>query len=186
MHKLCKADGIEFAWQSGLGNLWWAVAHIITGVIGAGVLSLAWSVAQLGWIAGPLITIFFAGTTYVSANLLCDCYRFPHPEYGNIRCPSYVDAVKLYLGEMRQMVCGVLVHVSLYGTTTAYIITSASSIRKKRPQEGGPSERQPQNIFNVTAYIEISKHLTKSTWEMGSSQKSHKMSKIVPYDKERM
>jgi hypothetical protein len=30
------------------GNVWTAVAHIITGVIGSGVLSLAWSMAQLG------------------------------------------------------------------------------------------------------------------------------------------
>ncbi|KAL8136669.1 hypothetical protein V2J09_002670 [Rumex salicifolius] len=36
------------------GNLWTAFAHIITGVIGSKVLSLAWCVAQLGWIAGPL------------------------------------------------------------------------------------------------------------------------------------
>lgn len=80
------------------------MAHIITGVIGAGVLSLAWSVAQLGWIAGPLITIFFAGTTIVSSNLLADCYRFPHPEYGNIRCPSYMESVKLYLGQSNKII----------------------------------------------------------------------------------
>ncbi|KAL5125979.1 putative amino acid permease 7 [Glycine soja] len=111
------------------GNVERAVAHIITGVIGAGVLSLAWSVAQLGWIAGPFIIIVFAGTTFLSANLLSDCYRFPHPLYGNIRCPSYIDAVKVYLGDSRQKVCGVLVHASLYGATTAYVITSATSIR---------------------------------------------------------
>ncbi|CAJ1971548.1 unnamed protein product [Sphenostylis stenocarpa] len=110
------------------GNLQRAVAHIITGVIGAGVLSLAWSVAQLGWIAGPLITSVFAGTVIVSANLLADCYRFPDPEYGNIRCPSYMDAVHLYLGEAKEKVCGVLVHASLFGTTTAYVITSANSV----------------------------------------------------------
>ncbi|MBZ5798082.1 amino acid transporter, partial [Burkholderia contaminans] len=32
---------------------------MITGVIGSGVLSLAWSVAQLGWIAGPTAIICF-------------------------------------------------------------------------------------------------------------------------------
>lgn len=74
------------------------MAHIITGVIGAGVLSLAWSVAQLGWIAGPLAILLFAGTTLASTNLLCDCYRFPDPEYGTITSSSYMGAVKLYLG----------------------------------------------------------------------------------------
>ncbi|KAJ1387384.1 Amino acid transporter, transmembrane domain [Sesbania bispinosa] len=34
------------------GTMWTASAHI-TAVIGSGVLSLAWAIAQLGWIAGP-------------------------------------------------------------------------------------------------------------------------------------
>ncbi|PWA71287.1 hypothetical protein CTI12_AA281510 [Artemisia annua] len=34
------------------GNAWTAIAHITTAVIGSGVLSLSWNVAQLGWIAG--------------------------------------------------------------------------------------------------------------------------------------
>ncbi|WJX65034.1 putative amino acid permease 7 [Trifolium repens] len=110
-------------------NVWSAVAHIITGVIGAGVLSLSWSVAQLGWIAGPLFILLFAATTYISTHLLSDCYIFHDPEQGSIRCSSYMDAVKLYLGAIRGKLCGVLVHVSLYGTTCAYVITSATSIR---------------------------------------------------------
>jgi len=32
-------------------------------------------------------------------------------------------------GETKKTVCGVLLYASLYGTTTAYIITSATSIR---------------------------------------------------------
>lgn len=81
------------------GTIWTATAHVITGVIGAGVLSLAWSIAQLGWIAGPLCMIVFAVITLVSTNLLCDCYRFPDPEHGPTRNRSYLEAVKLYLGE---------------------------------------------------------------------------------------
>ncbi|KAL0301027.1 UNVERIFIED_CONTAM: putative amino acid permease 7 [Sesamum radiatum] len=81
------------------GTIWTAVAHIITGVIGSGVLSLAWSMAQLGWIAGPFLMLFFAFITLVSTFLLCDCYRSPDPEYGPIRNRSYTDAVRLYLGD---------------------------------------------------------------------------------------
>ncbi|XP_027329840.1 probable amino acid permease 7 isoform X3 [Abrus precatorius] len=110
------------------GNVWSAVAHIITGVIGAGVLSLAWSVAQLGWIVGPILTILFAFSTFFSTYLLSDCYRYPHPQHGTIRSTSYMDAVKIYL-EIRRKVCGVLVFVSLYGTATAYVITSGTCIR---------------------------------------------------------
>ncbi|MFQ6642029.1 hypothetical protein Gotur_014566, partial [Gossypium turneri] len=111
------------------GTLWTAVAHIITGVIGAGVLSLAWSIAQLGWIAGPICMLAFAGVTIVSTYLLCDCYMFPHPEYGPNRVKSYMDAVRFYLGEKQHKVCGVLAQESLYGNNLAYVITSASSIK---------------------------------------------------------
>ncbi|KAB2086059.1 hypothetical protein ERO13_A04G002100v2 [Gossypium hirsutum] len=111
------------------GTLRTAVAHIITGVIGAGVLSLAWSIAQLGWIAGPICMLAFAGVTIVSTYLLCDCYMFPHPEYGPNRVKSYMDAVRFYLGEKQHKVCGVIAQESLYGNTLAYVITSASSIK---------------------------------------------------------
>ncbi|KAG5546773.1 hypothetical protein RHGRI_018819 [Rhododendron griersonianum] len=111
------------------GTIWTAMAHIITGVIGAGVLSLAWSTAQLGWVAGPLTIVVFAATTIFSANLLCDCYRSPDPECGPGRNRSYVEAVQLYLGEKRRRICGVFLQESLYGGGIAYTITSAVSAR---------------------------------------------------------
>lgn len=74
------------------------MAHIITGVIGAGVLSLAWATAKLGWIGGPAALIGFAGVTLVSAFLLSDCYLFPDAVNGPLRLNSYSQAVKLYLG----------------------------------------------------------------------------------------
>lgn len=57
------------------GTIWSTIAHIITAVIGSGVLSLAWSTAQLGWIGGPVALLCFAVVTYVSSFLLADCYR---------------------------------------------------------------------------------------------------------------
>jgi len=39
------------------GTVWPAAARIVTGVVGSGVLPLAWSMAKImGWIAGPLIS----------------------------------------------------------------------------------------------------------------------------------
>ncbi|GMJ11601.1 amino acid permease 7 [Hibiscus trionum] len=111
------------------GTVWTAIAHIITGVIGAGVLSLAWSIAQLGWIAGPITMLVFAAITFVSTCLLCDCYMYPDPEFGPNRLTSYMDAVLYYLGEKNHKVCGLIVMESLYGTTLAYVITAASSIK---------------------------------------------------------
>ncbi|XP_065859098.1 probable amino acid permease 7 [Euphorbia lathyris] len=111
------------------GSVWTAVAHIITGVIGSGVLSLGWSVAQLGWIAGPLMIIFFALITLFSTYLLCDSYRFPDPEYGPGRNPSYLLAVDASLGKKASWICGIFVEISLYGVGIAYTITTAISVR---------------------------------------------------------
>nr|XP_048329951.1 probable amino acid permease 7 isoform X7 [Ziziphus jujuba var. spinosa] len=111
------------------GNVWTAVAHIITGVIGSGVLSLAWSMAQLGWIAGPLAMILFALVTLMSAFLLCNCYLTPDPEYGPHRNISYLEAVRNYLGEKNALVCSLFLQVGLFGIGIAYTVTSAISIR---------------------------------------------------------
>lgn len=82
------------------GNVWTAVAHIITAVIGTGVLSLAWSMAQLGWVAGPLSMIVLAFATLFSAFVLCECYRSPDPDSGPSRNGSYMEAVNTILGKM--------------------------------------------------------------------------------------
>ncbi|KAH9291629.1 hypothetical protein KI387_043187, partial [Taxus chinensis] len=79
------------------GTLWTATAHVVTAVIGAGVLSLAWSVAQLGWVAGPAVMIVFALITYYSSSLLADCYKFPDPVTGPNRNYTYRDAVRVNL-----------------------------------------------------------------------------------------
>lgn len=111
------------------GTVWTAVAHIVTGVIGSGVLSLAWSIAQIGWIAGPLAIILFASVTLLSAFLLSDTYRSPDPELGPRRSSSYLDAVNIHKGEKNGRLCGVFVNISLYGFGIAYIITASISIR---------------------------------------------------------
>ncbi|KAL1347526.1 hypothetical protein HN51_023594 [Arachis hypogaea] len=110
------------------GTLRSAVAHIITAVIGAGVLSLAWSTSQLGWIAGPVSLLLFAIVTYISSFLLSDCYRTPDPVSGK-RNYSYMDAVRVYLGSKRTYLAGFLQYLTLYGTCIAYVITTASCIR---------------------------------------------------------
>ncbi|WJX31398.1 hypothetical protein P8452_19828 [Trifolium repens] len=111
------------------GTVWTAVAHIVTGVIGSGVLSLAWSIAQIGWIAGPLAILVFASVTLLSAFLLSDTYRSPDPEFGPHRSSSYLDAVNLHKGEGNGRFCGIFVNISLYGFGIAYIITASISIR---------------------------------------------------------
>ncbi|KAI9111223.1 hypothetical protein K1719_017834 [Acacia pycnantha] len=45
------------------GTVFTVSAYIITAVIGSGVLSFAWAIAELGWIAGPAVMILFSLVT---------------------------------------------------------------------------------------------------------------------------
>jgi amino acid permease len=74
-----------------------AIAHIITAVIGPGVLSLAWAVARLGWIAGPTILLGFAFITYYTSSLLADLYRSPDGTR-NRTYMEYMEVVRAKLG----------------------------------------------------------------------------------------
>ncbi|KAJ0102427.1 hypothetical protein Patl1_03716 [Pistacia atlantica] len=129
-HSLEQANGScdDDDGQIRTGTLWSCVAHIITAVIGAGVLSLAWSTSQLGWIAGPVALLCFAIITYVSAFLLADCYRSPDPIKGT-RNRTYIDAVRLNLGKIHAWFCGLLQNLSFYGTAIAYVITTSTCMR---------------------------------------------------------
>nr|GME16707.1 probable amino acid permease 7 isoform X1 [Ipomoea batatas] len=113
------------------GNEWTALAHIITAVIGSGVLSLAWSIAQLGWIAGPITMLCFASVTLISAFLLCNCYELIDPQHGTItnRHGSYLDAVQSILGDRNAWFCGIIVRINFIKLGIVYTITSAISIR---------------------------------------------------------
>lgn len=79
------------------GTLLTASAHIITAVIGSGVLSLAWAIAQLGWVAGPAVLMAFSFITYFTSTLLADSYRSPDPVTGK-RNYTYMDVVRANLG----------------------------------------------------------------------------------------
>ncbi|PON59230.1 Amino acid transporter, transmembrane domain containing protein [Trema orientale] len=81
------------------GTVWTASAHIITAVIGSGVLSLAWATAQLGWIAGPFLMLMFAFISYFMSALLADCYRSGDPLTGR-RNYTYMGVVRSNLGTL--------------------------------------------------------------------------------------
>ncbi|XP_019194117.1 PREDICTED: probable amino acid permease 7 [Ipomoea nil] len=110
------------------GNEWTALAHLITAAIGSGVLSLAWSVAQLGWIAGPLSMLCFACVSLTSALLLCNCHKSTDPECGTIRHGSYLVAVQSILGKKNAWFCAIIVQIYFIKVAIVYTITTASSI----------------------------------------------------------
>jgi hypothetical protein len=80
--------------------MWTASAHIITAVIGSGVLSLAWAIAQLGWVAGPAVMLLFSLVTYYTSALLSDCYRSGDETTGK-RNYTYMDAVNANLSKFK-------------------------------------------------------------------------------------
>lgn len=79
------------------GTMVTAAAHIITSVIGSGVLSLAWAVAQLGWLAATVCLVIFSLVTLFTSHLLSDCYRNPVTGKRNY---SYMDVVNSNLGKL--------------------------------------------------------------------------------------
>ncbi|OIW14504.1 hypothetical protein TanjilG_12097 [Lupinus angustifolius] len=109
------------------GTVWTASAHIITAVIGSGVLSLAWAIAQLGWIAGPAVMILFSLVTYYTSTLLSACYRNGDPVSGK-RNYTYMDAVHSNLGGFKVKLCGLVQYVNLFGVAIGYTIASSISM----------------------------------------------------------
>ncbi|GJN13644.1 hypothetical protein PR202_gb00369 [Eleusine coracana subsp. coracana] len=110
------------------GTIWTASSHIITAVIGSGVLSLAWAIAQLGWVAGPTAMLLFAFVTYYTATLLAECYRTGDPETGK-RNYTYMDAVRSNLGGVKLTFCGVIQYANLVGVAIGYTIASSISMQ---------------------------------------------------------
>ncbi|KAE9615275.1 hypothetical protein Lal_00048522 [Lupinus albus] len=108
------------------GTIWTASSHIITAVIGSGVLSLAWAIAQLGWIAGPIVMILFSIVTYYTSTLLAYCYRTGDPLSGK-RNYTYMDAVESNLGGIKVKVCGFVQYINLFGVGIGYTVAAAIS-----------------------------------------------------------
>ncbi|KAL6012782.1 Amino acid permease 6 [Asimina triloba] len=109
------------------GTLLTASAHIITAVIGSGVLSLAWAIAQLGWVAGPVALLIFSTITWFMSTLLADCYRSPDPVTGK-RNYTYMEVVRANLGGTKVQLCGIAQYGNLIGVTVGYTITASISM----------------------------------------------------------
>ncbi|KAJ1405031.1 Amino acid transporter, transmembrane domain [Sesbania bispinosa] len=109
------------------GTVWTASSHIITAVIGSGVLSLAWAIAQLGWIAGPAVMILFSMVTVYTSSFLADCYRAGDPNSGK-RNYTYMDAVRSILGGVNVTFCGIFQYLNLLGIVIGYTIAASISM----------------------------------------------------------
>ncbi|KAM3387830.1 hypothetical protein ACQJBY_010578 [Aegilops geniculata] len=121
------------------GTAWTASAHIITTVLGSGVLSLAWGVAQLGWVAGPGVMTLFAAVIYYTSALLADCYRTGNPVSGP-RNRTYLAAVRATLGGSMVKLCGAVQFINLIGFGIG--ITIAASVSMLAIKEAGCFHRK--------------------------------------------
>ncbi|KHN02164.1 Amino acid permease 6 [Glycine soja] len=93
----------------------------------SGVLSLAWAIAQMGWVAGPAVLFVFSLITYFTSTLLADCYRSPDPVHGK-RNYTYSEVVKANLGGRKFQLCGLAQYINLVGVTIGYTITASLSM----------------------------------------------------------
>ncbi|TYJ46464.1 hypothetical protein E1A91_A02G122800v1 [Gossypium mustelinum] len=98
-----------------------------TAVTAAGVLSLAWATAQLGWIAGPVVMFMFSFITYYTSTLLAACYRSGDPLNGK-RNYTYMDAVRSNLSGFEVKICGWVQYLNLFGVAIGYTIASSISM----------------------------------------------------------
>ncbi|CAA0830989.1 Amino acid permease 6 [Striga hermonthica] len=106
------------------GNVLTASGHIITAVIGSGVLALAWAIAQLGWIAGPIALLAFSVITWFTSILLADCYRSSDGK----RNYTYMEVVESHLGGSRAHLCGIAQNGIFFGASVGYTITTSISM----------------------------------------------------------
>ncbi|XP_071702553.1 probable amino acid permease 7 isoform X2 [Rutidosis leptorrhynchoides] len=140
------------------GTVWTALAHFIAGVIGSGVLSLAWSMAQLGWIGGPFCVVLIAFFALVSAFLISNFQIYSNPNNGTTTTNhSYLQAVHTILGYKNGIVCGCLVFFSLFKTGVVYVITSAICMRAIRQsncyhEEGHEAACEYENVYYMLMF----------------------------------
>eukprot|EP00878_Enallax_costatus_P023871 GHUV01025427.1.p1 GENE.GHUV01025427.1~~GHUV01025427.1.p1 ORF type:complete len:156 (+),score=38.65 GHUV01025427.1:187-654(+) len=101
-----------------------AAGHLITAIIGAGVLGLPSSVAWLGWIAGPLALVVFFVFSLWAAIMLTEVYMV-----NGVRHTRYKYAVLKIMGERHSMILSVAQHANMILTTIGYQIAAADSMR---------------------------------------------------------
>ncbi|CAL0319735.1 unnamed protein product [Lupinus luteus] len=109
------------------GGVWITSSHIITAVIGSGVLSLAWSISQMGWVAGVAVMLFFSAVTWYTSLMLADCYRTGDSITGP-RNYTFMDTVSSILGGWNVTWCGIAQYTNLFGATIGYTIGSSISM----------------------------------------------------------
>jgi Transmembrane amino acid transporter protein len=101
-----------------------AAGHLITAIIGAGVLGLPSSLAWLGWIGGIIALVFFYAVSLWAAIMLTEVYCV-----NGRRHTRYKFAVYWILGPKHSFILSLAQHANFVLTTIGYQIAGADSMR---------------------------------------------------------
>ncbi|EFN54604.1 hypothetical protein CHLNCDRAFT_58128 [Chlorella variabilis] len=100
------------------------VFHIITAVIGSGVLYLPFFFAILGWIGGIIMLLVFGAITWYTSRLLADAMVID-----GVRYRTYQSAVEAVFGRRGGILLAIVQYPNLVLTAIAYNITAANSMK---------------------------------------------------------
>lgn len=100
------------------------VFHIITAVIGSGVLYLPFFFAILGWVGGIIMTLLFGAITWYTSRLLADAMVID-----GVRYRTYQSAVEAVFGKVGGIILAIVQYPNLVLTAIAYNITAANSMK---------------------------------------------------------
>lgn len=100
-----------------------AAGHLVTAIIGAGVLGLPSSLAWLGWIAGMVALVFFFGVALWCSLMLTQVYNVD-----GHRHTRYKFAVRHLMGSRHALVLSLAQHSNMILTTIGYQIAAADSM----------------------------------------------------------
>ncbi|KAG2665978.1 hypothetical protein I3843_15G030000 [Carya illinoinensis] len=105
------------------GTVWSACVFLTTAIVASPLfLSLPGNVAQLGWVAGPAVIIFFSLVTFHTSALLCACYRSPVTTKRN---HTYMDAIRSNLDGAKVKICLVIQYLNLLAAASEYTVFAA-------------------------------------------------------------
>lgn len=106
------------------GTVFSGVMHVITAVIGAGVLTLPSAMAALGYVGGTLTVVLAGLVTLYTAQLLADLYII-----NGKRQRTYTQMVLTCFGRKGEIAIGIIQLGNLALTAIAYMVTAAKTMR---------------------------------------------------------
>ncbi len=103
-------------------SLFQAIALIISGTIGAGILGIPYAIAQVGWLPG-FFSIILVGLLMMGVNLL-----IAHVVIGTGQQMHFVGLAERYLGRWGKYVMSVVMYGMLFGILVVYILGVGESL----------------------------------------------------------